>query len=225
MVSMIRNFLFDLGGVLIDLDTKRSLSILSGLLVDTKSFNIPITADDLLGGGTTEAMKAYQVGDISTDDFLQTILHFCRPETTRSQIIDAWYAMLLSLPKHRIDMLVRLKKAGYRIFILSNINELHVWWVLDYFQKQGITYPNNRDKQFTSPDTLLDGLYFSNEIHAAKPSERAYRIFFETSGVVPEETFYIDDLKQNIETGERVGLQTLLATGDEWMPAAEKFLV
>lgn len=208
---MIRNFLFDLGGVLIDLDVQRSITAICNLLETQGNGQTPVSALDLLGGGETEFMQKYQTGDISTEEFVNTILSLCKPGTTKQQVVDAWFAMLLSFPKHRIDKIRALRDAGYHVYLLSNINELHVEWTVAHFKEWGAT-------------DLFDAIFFSNEIHLAKPDIRCYEKVLNDTGINPQETLYIDDLAKNIEAGQKAGFQCFQALGDEWLPIADKMI-
>ena len=205
MQAGIKNILFDLGGVLIDLDTSRPIRAFAALIADDA--HAPVSAMDLLGGGESELVQQYQVGAISSDTFFDSIQALCRPGTTRAQLVQAWRAMLLSLPPHRLAKIRELKKAGYNIYILSNINEDHVHWTLEHFREWGIEV--GRD---------IDQVFFSNEMHLAKPDIRCFQEVIRSTGINPAETLYIDDLPQNIEAGKRVGFITLQALGDAWLP-------
>ncbi|MBQ0118912.1 MAG: HAD family phosphatase [Bacteroidales bacterium] len=213
---MIKNLIFDLGGVLIDLDVKQSVEAFKALVDPNKIADAasPVSAMDLLGGGESELVQLYQTGSITTEQFVNTILQVCRPGTTSEQVLDAWCAMLRGLPAHRMEQLRLLKQKGFRVFILSNINEWHVRWTLRKFKEWGM------------PE--LDGVYFSNEMHLAKPDPRCYERVISETGIVPAETLYIDDLAQNIAAGQKAGLQCLQAIGDEWMNVvkeiADKFI-
>ncbi len=204
----IKNILFDLGGVLIDLDVRRSINAMLKLMQGSDG-STPITGMDLLGGGESELMRLYQTGKISTDDFIHTILQLCRPGTTREQILEAWYAMLLTLPTQRMQMLHRLREAGYRIYILSNINEAHAEWV-------AMHYPELLD--------IATQVFYSNEMQIAKPDAAAYQHVLREAGIRADETLYIDDLQQNIAAGEAAGFVSLQALGDEWLSTAEQLL-
>ena len=196
---MIHNFLFDLGGVLIDLDVQRSLNAMKALAADDAETTI--NANGLLGGHDSQLINLYQTGDISTDDFLHTLLRACKPGTTRKQVEEAWFAMLLGIRADRQQLLADLKRKGYGIYILSNINELHVGWTMEHC-------PVLRQ---------ADALFFSNEIQLAKPDRRCYEYVLQQTGIRAEGTLYIDDLKPNIEAGQAAGFPCLLAQNDEWM--------
>lgn len=202
---MIRNLLFDLGGVLIDLDVRRSIAAFKELMEDSDGA-VPVTATDLLGGGESALVQQYQTGAITSDTFFGTIASVCRAGTTREELVYAWRAMLLDLPAHRLAKLRELKASGYRIYILSNINEDHVEWTLSHFAEWGIEV--GRD---------IDGLFFSNELHLSKPDPRCYEAVIAATGIIPSETLYIDDLEANIDAGKAAGFHTLQALGDYWI--------
>ncbi|MBQ7191770.1 MAG: HAD family phosphatase [Paludibacteraceae bacterium] len=205
---MIHSLLFDLGGVLIDLDVQRSLNAI-GALTDRNKRNNYITSDGLLGGHDSHLINLYQTGDISTDDFLQTILRSCRQGVTKEQVIEAWFAMLLGMQERKIQLLHELKQKGYNIYILSNINELHVDWTMQHC-------PVLRQ---------MDGLFFSNEIHLAKPDPRCYDYVLQHTDILPQETLYIDDLLPNINAGKQAGLQTWHVQNDEWVDEMRRTLL
>ncbi|MBQ2541507.1 MAG: HAD family phosphatase [Paludibacteraceae bacterium] len=194
MPGTIKNILFDLGGVLIDLDVRRSLEAFRALLAPgADSRDVPVTARGLLGGHDSELIDRYQTGDISTDDFIRTILSVCRPGTTPEQVREAWFAMLLGIPEERKQLLQELVARGYQIYVLSNINEMHVDWTLAHC-------PELRQAR---------RLFFSNEIRMAKPDPGCFELVIRETGIRPEETLYIDDLQANIDAGRAAGFRTL----------------
>lgn len=211
---MMRNILFDLGNVLIDVDISKTLKAYESLLADPNPSPFPhrarengtmhntiITAGDLIGAGESELVAKYQVGAVSTDEFVEAILKICKPGTTRKEVIDAWMAMLIGIPEERRQKLAELHKQGYKLFVLSNINELHAEWTRE--QLKGIPF---------------EAVFFSNEIRMAKPDIRCYKMVMKETGIKPEETLYIDDIPANIEAGERLGFQCFLNTkADEWV--------
>ena len=215
---MIKNILFDLGNVLIDVDIRKTLRAFGTLregigdrlqATDNRregdrlmgESNTIITAGDLIGAGESGLVAKYQVGEISTDDFVDEILSVCKPGTTRQDVIDAWMAMLVGIPKARKQRLLELHKTGYKLYVLSNINELHVDWTKEQLK-----------------DIPFEQMFFSNEIHLAKPDARCYEQVIRETGIKPEETLYIDDLPVNIEAGKNVGFECFLnTTPDAWV--------
>ena len=189
-----KNILFDLGGVLIDLDIRRSLDAFGALLAPEADLrHAAISPQALLGGHDSGLIDRYQTGEITTDEFIRSILSVCRPGTTPDEVITAWHAMLLGIPAERQQLLRTLADRGYAIYVLSNINEMHVRWTLDHC-------PELR---------LAKRLFFSNEIHLSKPDPRCFSLVVRETGIRPEEALYIDDLLPNIEAGRAAGFRTL----------------
>lgn len=205
---MIKNILFDLGGVLIDLDVRRSLKAMYAL-TDGSRGQTQITADGLLGGHDSELINKYQVGAITTDEFLSSVLSSCKQGTTKEQVKDAWFAMLLGIGDDKRHLLQCLKDKGLGIYVLSNINELHVEWVMNHCPELH----------------TADALFFSNEIHLSKPDKRCYDLVKERAGINPCETLYIDDLQPNIKAGEEAGFRCLHAKDNNWIREVEQMLL
>lgn len=241
---MIRNFIFDLGGVLIDLDVNKSIEAFMQLL-DVSDGKTPVTGMDLMGGGETKCAQLYQTGDISTDEFVAAVQRLCKPNTTREQILGAWYAMLIGMPAHRLDVLRQIKQSGAHVYILSNINESHVVWTLNHLSSCGVkaskrcvaatsgapcevvNFENediSSNSGISNPSSCnyadwvdVDMVFFSNEMRLAKPDPRIYAEVLRITDINPAETLYIDDLEQNILAGKEAGFNCLQALGDEWI--------
>lgn len=223
---MTRNILFDLGNVLIDVDIRRTLRAYKTLIPSLSLIgqggrnggqadrligksNTIITVGDLLGAGESDLVAKYQVGAISTDEFLNTILPACKLGTTRQDLINAWMAMLIGIPEARKQKLLDLHKQGYKLYVLSNINELHAEWTRE--QLKGIPF---------------EAMFFSNEIQMAKPDARCYEHVIRETGIVPEETLYIDDLPENIAAGQRARFQCFLnTTPDAWTEMLKNYKI
>ncbi len=207
------NLLFDLGHVLIDIDPKRSLQAFARLLksdpdAQQKAQKL-ITAEGLLGGHNSRLIDLYQLGQITTEQFLDTAAQACRPDVTKQQLLDAWLAMLLPFRQEKAQLLRQLHEHGIPFYILSNINETHVQWTKD----------NCPELQ------LASGIFFSNEIHIAKPDPAAFQYVIDHTGIKPEDTLYIDDLSANLDAARPFGFQLLHATSDAtWLPLLQNMI-
>ena len=116
--------------------------------------------------------------------------------------------MLLGIPEENKQLLGDILAAGYDIYVLSNINEMHVDWVHD-----------------TCPElNATRRLFFSNEMHLSKPDPRCYTEVIREAGIRPEETVYVDDLLPNIEEGRRHGFHCLHATDASWREELKRIL-
>lgn len=203
-----KNVLFDLGGVLIDLDVQRAIRTFSALLASPvdhvghpQTISELVTAEGLMGGHTSQLIDRYQVGEISTDAFIHAIQQQCHPGTTYQQVVDAWYVMLDGMRDEKSALLQSLAERGKNIYVLSNINELHVEWTLKNCPALKIA----------------KRLFFSNEIGMSKPDPRCYELVLRETGINPAETVYVDDLPANIEAGRAFGFQCLHVVDDTWM--------
>ena len=187
----IRNIIFDLGGVILDIDIPKTKRAFQELGVN----NI----DDFFGiGKAASIFKEQEVGTISDDDFIAGLGALGGKELPREQVIGAWNAMLIRFPEERIELLKQLR-SRYRLFLFSNTNAIH----LQAFQKMFM-------EQFGYPlDSLFEKVYYSHVMGLRKPDEQSFRYILEDSALKAEETLFVDDAKNNIEGAERVGLKTL----------------
>lgn len=200
---MIRNIIFDIGGVLIDLQPQRTLSALRLLSV------LPIeelSDRSLLGGGQNELVDKYMTGEIADEAFFEALLTHAKEGVTTEDLRRAWNSMMIDLPARRIEAIKALHREGVRVALLSNINDEHLRVTKGMFAKSDFLLGRDYDYAF-----------YSNELHLAKPDAAIYRLVLSQTGFTADETLYIDDLAQNVAAGEDAGLKGLCATGDEWL--------
>lgn len=114
----IKNIIFDLGGVILNLDNRRTEEAFTKLGVkDIRQY---------FGHGHAAAFfKEYEMGRITDKEFVDAIRDLTGAAVPDQAIIDAWNALLLDFPPERIDLLRKLGKS-YRLFLFSNTNALHL---------------------------------------------------------------------------------------------------
>ena len=189
----IRNIIFDLGGVILNLDNRRTEEAFTGLGVKNirQYFGL---------GHAASFFKDYEVGKITDQQFVDAIRELTGPEVSDEAIIDAWNALLLDFPPERIQLLRSLGKS-YRIFLFSNTNALH----LAALQK-------------IYADTLLDRknwtiiskkTYYSHLLGMRKPEKASYEHIINAHGLNGAETLFVDDAIINVEGAETAGLKGL----------------
>ncbi len=187
----IRNIIFDLGGVILDIDIPKTKKSFEELGVS----NI----EDYFGiGKASSVFKEQEVGAVTDDEFIAKLGDMGGKQLTRDEVINAWNAMLIQFPAERIELLKQLRKR-YKLFLFSNTNAIH----LQAFQKMF------REQFGESLDDLFDKVYYSHVMGLRKPDEKSFRYILEDSNLSAEETLFIDDAKNNIEGAEKVGLRTL----------------
>jgi len=141
---------------------------------------------------------ALEIGKVTPGEFRTRIRQLLNnPDLSDKQIDDAWTAMILDIPANRVEMLNRLNK-NYNVYLFSNTNQIHISKLhADFKQQHGIEFPS-----------LFVKDYYSHEIHERKPDLISYQKVIELSGVVPNETLFIDDLENNILSAREAGLKT-----------------
>jgi glucose-1-phosphatase len=190
-LTNIRNIVFDLGKVLLNLDFHAS----------TEAFRkLGWTSEDVTGqqAGAHPVFHALETGRITPDEFRTRLRHILNnPDATDKQIDDAWCAMLLDIPPDRVDLLKRLRKQ-YKLYLFSNTNAIHIHRLHKTFRETyGIAFPS-----------LFERPFYSHEIHARKPDAQAYHKVIVLSGIHPEESLFIDDIRENTEGASNAGMQT-----------------
>ncbi len=181
---MIRNIVFDFGDVFINLDKEATYRELANLGIDQ-------VTDEMLA-----IAHQYEKGEISTDCFIDFFHE--NFETSRPGLVRAWNAILLDFPKHRFQFLKELVASNrYRLFLLSNTNELHIQWIQNDWGAKLYQEFKNCFEQF----------YLSHEIHFRKPNADIYEFVLEENKLNAKETFFIDDTLENTITAEKLGIK------------------
>ena len=181
---MIKNIIFDFGDIFINLDKPATLNKLEALRV-SKISNEMINTYHL-----------YEMGLISTDKFLE--FFYEKFQIPKEELILAWNAILLDFPLKRLNFLKELQNQNnYRLFLLSNTNDLHISWIKnDWGQKLYSEFKN-----------CFEQFYLSHEINLRKPNKNIYDFVLEQNNLIANETFFIDDTKENTESAKELGIK------------------
>ncbi len=189
---MIKNIIFDLGGVVLNIDYDKTSAEFQKLGV--KNF------DELYSQAKQNSLfDKLEKGLISEEDFRDSIRRLAGFYISDQDIDRAWNAMLLDLPAARIEI---LKNAAlhYRTFLLSNTNSIHL---RDY------TMNLKKEHGIDSLSQLFEREFFSHEIHLRKPDVEAFKHVIDITGVIPADTLFIDDSPQHLRGARKTGLKTL----------------
>ena len=181
---MIKNIIFDFGDIFINLNKEATYKELAKLGVTSISEDMILT------------YHQYEMGLISTDEFVGFYQNKF-PQLQREDLVTAWNAILLDFPRQRLTFLkelVALKK--YRIFLLSNTNELHISWIQ---QDWGMELY----KDFKS---CFEQFYLSHEINFRKPNANIYEFVLNKNNLKASETIFVDDLKENTEAAKELNI-------------------
>jgi glucose-1-phosphatase len=189
----IRNVIFDFGNVLFDLDLpaiERNLSVLFGE-------NFAAAKEKLQ---RARVFELYETGGLSTAEFVQILHSAAHGSVAESQVVEAWNSCFLEMPRHRFDLLAHLRER-YKVFLLSNINELHEHWIADYMARaHGLADYESR---------CFDGVYFSHLIRLRKPDAAIYEYVLADAELDPAECIFFDDLEINVAAARAVGIRAV----------------
>lgn len=186
---MIKNIIFDWGGVLIHLDKTRCTEAFRKLGVEV--------SDELTNPyGQRADLMDFEKGLMTVEEFHETVRRIYASHLTDNQIDHAWNALLLDIPTYKLDMLLERKK-HYRLFLLSNTNAVH--WAEG---RKRFDYKGYKAEDF------FDQIFLSHEIHELKPSAEAFLKVAQMAGIKPEETLFIDDLEVSCKSAEALGFHT-----------------
>jgi len=181
---MIKNIIFDFGDVFINLDKEATLKELAKLGVEN-------VTEDMM-----KVYYDYEMGLMTTQEFVDFFHNEFKIE--KEQLIYAWNAILLDFPLYRLSFLKELVASNqYRLFLLSNTNDLHISWIQDNWGSE--LYNEFKD--------CYEQFYLSHEINLRKPNTNIYEFVLQNNDLVAEETFFIDDTKENTDSASSLGIK------------------
>lgn len=199
MKNTIRNYIFDLGGVLVDIDTERSVKAFKQLGLKQAEHWI----DTYSHSGIFEELER---GEISAEVFCRRIRHLAQQTVTDEQITAAWNAMLGEILSWKLETLLSLRK-HYMVYLLSNTNAIH-WETAckRLFRYRGFDVKN-----------FFEEVYLSFEMHLAKPSKEIFQATMNCAGLLPGETMLIDDSPANCAAAAVLGIRSYCPKpGEDW---------
>lgn len=194
-VGHIYNVIYDLGGVIADLDVATSVRKFAKLGFKTAGIDLEKLSRDGIPQDweLVKLMHAMDAGEIDEAGLLAALHPLCSPETTDEQILDAFNSIIV-VKANRLEWIKKLKKTK-RTYLLSNIGEVH--WRETLRQIRELGYDIN---------DCFDETFLSYQLRMTKPDPRIFAHVISQTGIKPEETAYLDDLPNNIEEGKKHGL-------------------
>lgn len=189
MLKGIRNIIFDLGGVLLNIDPKKTIDAFGKLGMEQLVGDKGLSYDH-------DIFYQMEQGQITPNEFRQGVLELLPNRVSFQEIDAAWTAMLLDFPSIRVELVKNLRKY-FKIYLFSNTNAIHVEKFHSIF----------RNQHGFEVSRLFDKNFYSNEIGYRKPSPESYQEIIRLSGINPEESLFIDDSLQNVESAIASGLK------------------
>ena len=188
MDKKIRNIVFDLGGVLVDLDFKAAIN---GL----QQAGFANVKEQLLAFDRGGIFQKFEVGEITADEFRAAIRENSTVTLTDEEVDGLWNAMLLEIPREKLELILELR-GKYMVYLLSNTNSIH--W--DYVCKNAFNYRGFRVEDY------FEETFLSYEMHLAKPDKAIFEKVLHDANLLPEETLFIDDSEANCKAAQEVGI-------------------
>ena len=193
----ISTLIFDLGGVIVDLDLAKCIQ-------NFKELGLENIEQYLSNFGQKDFFMQFEKGQIGIPAFRNEIRKLAGTELSDAQIDKAWCSFLTQIPVEKLHLLSELKKK-YRLLLLSNTNPLHIETaVAAEFSKTGKTMQD-----------FFDKCYLSYEMGMVKPDVEIFKALLADAQVKAEECLFLDDGKKNIDTAAALGIQTYWVKPDE----------
>lgn len=187
---MIKNVVFDFGGVITDLSRDNAVRYFQYVGLTN--------AEEYLDKYHQKGIfLEIEDGRITPEEFCRKLGDLCHRHFTFDEARQAWLAFFTDVPQYKLDYVMELRKK-YKVYILSNTNPFVMSWA--------------RSRDFTSAgkplDDYCDKLYTSYEIKAVKPDRRFFDYMIADAPLVPSESLFVDDGAANIEAGKALGFHT-----------------
>ncbi|MFY9152072.1 MAG: HAD family phosphatase [Prolixibacteraceae bacterium] len=189
MLKGIKNIIFDLGGVLLNIDPKKTIEAFARMGMEQLVKDSGLSYDH-------DIFFRMEQGKLSPDEFRKGVQDMLPAPVSFEEIDAAWTAMLLDFPEIRVQLVKNLGK-HFKIFLFSNTNAIHV-------EKY---HANFRKQHGFEVSSLFEKDFYSNEIGFRKPSPESFQEIIRLSGIKPEESIFIDDSQLNVEASISSGLK------------------
>ena len=192
MITGIRHIIFDLGGVLLNLD----YSLTEKAFIQAGITDFAQRYSQLQQSDTFDRLETGRMG---REEFISTMQRIAETPISEAQVLEAWNAMLLDFPLRRLQILQQLRN-HYDLFLLSNTNEIHEE-VFNNTLMQAHGIPNI--------GVFFDRVYMSHRVGLRKPMPEIFQRVLDDNELKAEQTLFIDDSPQHISVAKELGIQTI----------------
>ena len=192
MIQGIRHIIFDLGGVLLNIDYAAT----ENAFIEAGVKNFAQLYSQLQ---QTDLFDRWETGRMPREEFISAMQLASEAPLTEQQVLDAWNAMLGDFPLRRLQILQQLR-LYYDLFLLSNTNEIH---------EEVFNETLHRSHGIPNIGVFFDRVYMSHRVGLRKPGKEIFLRILEENSLKPEHTLFIDDSPQHIGTAKELGIQTI----------------
>lgn len=191
----VKNLIFDLGGVILDLSVEATLNSFAKVSGMEKNESKRL----FLASPGFELYEKGEYGDEEFRDFVRNVYKI----SASDEVLDAcWNAMLLRIPKNKLELLETLK-TRYNVYLLSNTNNIHLEYI------NNVLLPVSGSNFL---DDFFHRAYYSHRMKKRKPDAEIFEHVLSENNFLPHETLFLDDNAQNVEGASKLGIQTLYVT-------------
>ena len=197
---MIRNIVFDLGGVIMTICQDEAIKRFKSIgLKNVENYLNPYTQTDIFGD--------IEEGKISAEQFREKLSELIGKEVTYEECKFAWLGYRQDVPLRNLDILRKLKAQGYKLILLSNTNPFMMSWGLS----------GEFDGNGNSLESYFDSLYLSYKLGVMIPNKKIFQYIIDNEKIQPGESLFIDDGERNINAARLLGFKTLCPiNGEDW---------
>ena len=196
LVPSLKNLIFDLGGVILDLSVDHTLESFARLSNMPRPRVVEIYS-------SARGFLDYEKGLIDDAAFRDFVRETFSISAEDQAIDECWNAMLRGIPQVKLELLTRLQRE-FRVFLLSNTNAIHLHHINEMMLPKG---PQQR-----SLDDYFHKAYYSHRMGKRKPEAEIFEQVLEENHLVPEQTLFLDDYAINIEGASALGIKTVHVT-------------
>lgn len=205
-MKRVKALLFDLGGVIVNLDYHKTINAFEALGVT----NAEILYNQF---SQTEIFDDFETGCLSGKEFINLMKHQISTHSSESEIKKAWNAMILGFEEAKLEQIKRYSEK-IPCYLLSNTNEIHLAYIQSLLGKM----------PFKNLELLFNKCYYSHIIGKRKPHKETFEWVLNDMGYTPEDVLFIEDSPQHIEGAKTINLNTLYFTKERNLEEIESWL-
>ncbi len=194
MSTNIDNVVFDLGGVVINLERDRCVASYKRLGYDAVEKDLDLYVQ-------TGPFLELECGRVTAAEFFDYMRPLCPNATSDKDIERAFTDFLVSLPVERLRAIKKLREYK-RTFALSNTNAvMYDSWIDNAFRADGLAI-----------DDYFEGVVASFRERCCKPDPGIFTALIKRYRLEPERTLFLDDSEANCEAARKCGLKAVHVT-------------